>query len=145
MHYLQLFITEKDDEKGTAREQVEEFLERYQDIFWDWYEIGGRWKDLFNGENTVPLRQALPKIKEMYQDYVKDLNENKKEIIELISNAHDVTQIGSYHKCKIKNFGERLYTYCDEALVYNLDSFELYDVPKENLDNYEVTIIDIHN
>lgn len=141
MHYLQLFIT--NEEASTSEEQVEEFLQTYQDIYYDWYEIGGRWKDLFNGETTVPLRQALPKIKEMHEAYLQEMNEKKKDVINILKNANDITEITD--KYKIKKFGERLYSYCDEALVYNLDSFQIYDIPTENLDNYEVTIIDIHN
>ena len=58
MHYSVLVVLgrddlgiEEDEPEGSVSvdEAVEEALKRYQDVEWDWYQIGGRWTGFFDG------------------------------------------------------------------------------------------------
>jgi len=48
----------KADDANEAQEKVEEFLEMYNGVVWDWYVIGGRWSGILNKLNQRFLTAA---------------------------------------------------------------------------------------
>jgi len=48
MHYAVLVITDE-SEHETVAAAVESVLSRYENIEWDWFQIGGRWTGFFDG------------------------------------------------------------------------------------------------
>jgi hypothetical protein len=59
MHYRVLVVLDKEDSNGAFTEHfrdealiqkaVTESLSRYEDVEWDWWQIGGRWTGYFDG------------------------------------------------------------------------------------------------
>lgn len=156
MHYLQLFITRHEDQNydkddsnyiaSQARSIIDCFLEPYEHQCWDYYVTGGRWNGLFGGRTTVPYKEALPKLKEMLDDYNRRLEEDKPRVLEAINGtSKDEFMDGFY----IKRYGELIGKYyTDEPLFYDLEygqAFRLLTEDEANSGEYYVTIVDIHN
>lgn len=147
MHYLQLFVTkiEEGDIEGQSQEQIEEYLEQYQNVFWDWYSFGGRWSDLFGGRTTVPYEEALPKLMEMLKDRDQSLIDNKPRVLEALNREGKSDFMDAYY---IRQYGVLLgKDYNDNSLFYNIEYGGSFELPEEGeiLNQYYVTIVDLHN
>lgn len=150
MHYLQLFITRHEDQdcdiEGQAEGIIDEFLSPYEYECWDYYQMGGRWADLFGGRVTVSYKEALPKLREMLDDYNRRLEEDKPRVLEAINGtSKDEFMDGFY----VKRYGSLLGKYyTDEPLFYDVEygqAFRLLTEDEANSGEYYVTIVDIHN
>ena len=142
MHSLQIFITKKED-RDDVRDKIEEFLLEYQNTHWDWYEFGGRWSNIFDGETTVPLKSAMSKIEEMINDKEKQIVKLKKTCSEILNGTTEEKKFMWGYK--LKKLGELMSDdYMSDPIVYNLEDYSAWAVPK-NLDDYDVTIVDIHS
>lgn len=156
MHYLQLFITKHEDQNldeddmgfiaHQAQLQVEQFLEQYQEVYWDYYSFGGRWSDLFGGRTTVPYTEAKDKLLQMAEERKQKLIDDKPRVLEAINHEGKEDFMHGYY---IKQYGNLLGKYYnDEPLFYNVQyggAFELVDGNEEDESQYYVTVVDIHN
>ena len=160
MHYLQLFITKHEGETcddqedlayiaDQAESQIDEFLEPYQNVKWDWYVMGGRWADLFGGRVTVPYKEALPKLKEMLKERDAQLEENRARVLQAVNGESESRSDRMMDGFYVKRYGDLLGKYyTDEPLFYDIyygEAFTLVNEEEEFIDDYYVTIVDLHN
>ena len=155
MHYLQLFITKhtKKHNKETIREEainlIEQYLELYQDIHFDWYQIGGRWEDIFS-DTTVPYKEAENKLNSMLKEYEKEKDSLLDEV-KTILNTNNKKIFSFSEGYKITDLGKMLSkSYYEDSLIFNIEQQASFTLPsKKELENkdyqYYVTVVDIHN
>jgi len=65
MHYLKIVLV-KAFNKEEAIDKADEVVQSYEGFSWDWYETGGRWKDVLE-ENCERLDLCWDKIKEYWE------------------------------------------------------------------------------
>ena len=153
MHYLQLFITRHEDQdcdiEGQAEGIIDEFLSPYEYQCWDWYQMGGRWADLFGGRVTVPYKEALPELERMLKEYENRLQEKKARVLQAVNGESETRSDKMMDGFYVKRYGELLGKYyTDEPLFYDVEygqAFRLLTEDEANSGEYYVTIVDLHN
>jgi len=144
MHYLQLIITKAEDQED-AEDQVTDFMNKQcgDNGIVDWYEIGGRWFDVFN-KTTVTLKQAEKEIARMFKDRKKEIKELKIELINKLS--YGDKKDDSYLGYQLRKLGNLMCdSYYGDVIIYNLDDYSSWNLPDDNKEEYFVTVVDIHN
>lgn len=136
---LQIFIVKAKTEIA-ALDLVEDFMKPYGDSqVWDYYEFG--WGDLHKFERpTKAMVKQMQEMKERNQVAIGELKETVKNY--LTTNEEDF-MTGFY----LRKLGDLIdKRYCFDSHVFNLESYEAFDIPADLLTGgYILVVVDIHN
>ena len=135
-----VIILTKADSIELAEDNVNEFMEQFQNDVYDYYTIGGRWEnELKERESILPLSECIDKVKEWVRDMQEVTQEHFNKLIEFKESApmQSAYYAGLYKDAVYENF-------CFKSNVYNSSTYESETIP-EDIENYYAVIIDMHN
>lgn len=167
MHKGIIFLTIAES-KEEALSKVQEFLdENHKNSLFDWYQVGGRWVDLFTPEGQAkvennythnredrndravkPLKEVLEIVTKYKRDLVaaaatawgKMLEEKEQE------NSKQREKYGNMSSYYAREYAHALdKTLCNDSCVFNIEEGEAEIIPDQTLhENYFAVVIDIH-
>jgi hypothetical protein len=144
----------KCDNEDTAEALANDFLESYGEGYvWDWYEIGGRWKDIFgNNKPILSLSECLGVVKE-WQQTISQAQEELDKAQKWLKTGGNTRKIDGkdvpfddyyMYGYQLKIAGQLFsQDFCFDCNVFNLENYD-YSIP-ENVNDYYAVIVDMHN
>lgn len=146
----------KANSKKEAKSIVIDYIERYYNILYDYYEIGGRWNNELIDRNNkkcniARLIDCIDIVKEDLLDVNAIIEENWQLLLKTkleednkkIENSNfRNTMSGYYAKCYYNAVYRNL---SFEYNIFNIETELAEDLPTEDLDKYYAVIVDFHN